>query len=357
MTAERRADGEHPHSEHPHGDHSHGGGRRLLRQLSWLPGLLLLAVLIGVVQRRGQEQQFAQLLRRAEPAWILVAALLQAATYLCAAGVWQRVIRRGGGRVRLRSLMPLAVARLFIDQALPTAGLGGRVLVVRSLRRRGVADPVAVAAVLVDLMTLYAAFSIGIVGSLLTLWTLHDLNGVVLAVATGFSVFALGVPTVVLWSNRGGDWHPPRWLSRIPALAPTLRAVARAPRSLVRDPRLWAEATVLQLLIFVLDAGTLGAMLRAVGSPAPVDVAFTGFVIASAAALITFVPGGLGTFETSSVTVLALLGVQSKAALAATLLLRGFTFWLPMLPGFWLSRREIRKAHRSALSGPGAPTS
>jgi len=35
------------------------------------------------------------------------------------------------------------------------------------------------------------------------------------------------------------------------------------------------------------------------------------------------------------------LGVEVEAALAATLLLRGLTFWLPMVPGLWLARREM----------------
>jgi hypothetical protein len=38
---------------------------------------------------------------------------------------------------------------------------------------------------------------------------------------------------------------------------------------------------------------------------------------------------------------LSFLDVPIEAALAATLLLRGFTFWIPMLPGIWLARREI----------------
>jgi hypothetical protein len=38
---------------------------------------------------------------------------------------------------------------------------------------------------------------------------------------------------------------------------------------------------------------------------------------------------------------LSLLGVAIEGALAATLLLRGLTFWLPMLPGLWLAKREI----------------
>jgi glycosyltransferase 2 family protein len=38
---------------------------------------------------------------------------------------------------------------------------------------------------------------------------------------------------------------------------------------------------------------------------------------------------------------LSLLGVAIETALAVTLLQRGRTFWLPMLPGLWLARREI----------------
>lgn len=39
---------------------------------------------------------------------------------------------------------------------------------------------------------------------------------------------------------------------------------------------------------------------------------------------------------------LGLMGVPIEAALSATLLLRGFTVWLPMLPGMWLARWALR---------------
>jgi hypothetical protein len=38
---------------------------------------------------------------------------------------------------------------------------------------------------------------------------------------------------------------------------------------------------------------------------------------------------------------LSLLDAAIETALAATLLLRGLTFWLPTLPDLWLARREI----------------
>ena len=46
------------------------------------------------------------------------------------------------------------------------------------------------------------------------------------------------------------------------------------------------------------------------------------------------IPLGLGAFGAACVGMLNLLGVAIEAALAAMLLLRGLTFWLPMLPGF-----------------------
>ena len=54
---------------------------------------------------------------------------------------------------------------------------------------------------------------------------------------------------------------------------------------------------------------------------------------------VGIVPGGLGTFEATSVWTLNMMGVAIPIALAATLLFRGLSFWLPMVPGWWVSRR------------------
>jgi Mg2+-importing ATPase len=65
-------------------------------------------------------------------------------------------------------------------------------------------------------------------------------------------------------------------------------------------------------------------------------------MIASLVRTVGVIPGGLGTFEATSVVALALTGSTVAEALAATLLFRGLSFWLPMLPGFLISRRELR---------------
>src|SRR3954468_17164178 len=110
---------------------------RLRRVLSWLPGALLLAGLVAVATHFSEGRKFALLLEQARPVWILVAALLQAGTYLCAAAVWQRVLRKGRARCTVRSLLSVAVARLFVDQVIPTAGFGGRPPLPRGPPRGG----------------------------------------------------------------------------------------------------------------------------------------------------------------------------------------------------------------------------
>jgi uncharacterized membrane protein YbhN (UPF0104 family) len=107
-----------------------------------------------------------------------------------------------------------------------------------------------------------------------------------------------------------------------------------------RDPRLVVSATGLQAAVFLLDAGTLWCASLSVGLNTGLAAAFTSFVLASIVATLSPLPLGLGTFEGTCIWVLHLLGGGLEESLAATLVLRAFILWLPMLPGLMLARRE-----------------
>ena len=83
-------------------------------------------------------------------------------------------------------------------------------------------------------------------------------------------------------------------------------------------------------------------MLLAMGQDVSFLVAFPSFVVSSIIATLSPIPLGLGVFEASSTGMLSALGIPVEAALTSTLLLRGFTLWLPMLPGLWLAKRQLR---------------
>lgn len=124
--------------------------------------------------------------------------------------------------------------------------------------------------------------------------------------------------------------------------------IADASAHLLCDPALVGGTMLLQLAVFLLDAATPAIALAAIGSDGThLPGVFASFVIASVAATMGPTPLGIGTFESVCVATLVLVGVHLEAALMATLLLRGLTFWLPMLPGLRIARRELRQDHEA----------
>ena len=298
-------------------------------------------MLVVVVARRSEGQRFAELLRHAQLSWLSVAVAMQTATYVCAAAVWQRVLRRNSVRLSVRGLIPLGLAKLFADQALPSAGMSGTLLVVRGLMRRGVSRGLAVAAMLADLVSFYVAYALAVALALAILWTRGELHRVVVALGFTFSLLAASVPLAIFWMRGRAERRLPHWMRRLPKVGEAFDAIIEGRPGAIFRGTLGAETVTLQLAILAFDAATLGVMLRAVATPAAPAVVFASFVVASMVATLAWVPGGLGTFEGTCVAMLNLHGVPIEAALAGTLLTRGFTFWLPMAPGLAIARREL----------------
>jgi len=343
MTGDR-----HQHTKHaarpgalPASTETHGGGWKTA--LSWLTGLLILGAVVGVALHFTELERFAELARQAEPAWLIAAAVLQAATYFAAAGVWWVVLKRARRAKRYLSLVPMGLAKLFTDQALPTGGIGGTLLVVAGLHRRGVPKGIAMATLLIGMTSYYAAYLLAVAIAVGILYAEHALDRWMVIGVGLFVLIALAVPLGVLLVRRWVRVWPFTLVPKIvPALNVLVEAMEEAPVKLLRDPVSFSLAALLQFAVFALDAATLWTMLRAVGSDGSPLQAFAGFMMASVAATVGPMPLGLGTFEAVSTGALNLQGQSVAAALTATLLLRGFTFWLPMIPGLVLARRELK---------------
>jgi uncharacterized protein (TIRG00374 family) len=320
-----------------------GAGKgRWRRRAGWSASVLLLGGVVIGAAHLAEARELLRLLERAEPGWLLLAALFQALTYVAAGGAWGSVVARAGQPLPLRQLVRLAVAKLFTDQAVPSLGVSGILLVVRGLVRRGVRRDVALGALLVDLAGYRLAYGVVLLASLAVLWQRNALHPALVALAAVFALVALLAPLLVLLEPRrlGSLVRP---LRRLGAGRRLEQMLAEAPAVVLRDRALLGRVALLELAVFLLDAATLGATLLSVGAVAAPPLLLAGFVMASMASSLGLVPGGLGVFEGAAVGALHLLGVPLAAALAATLLLRGFTFWLPMLPGLWLARREAAR--------------
>ena len=312
-------------------------------------GVVLLGALILVVLKIGDLKRFGELVKHARPHWLLLAVVLQLATYVFTATVWQRALRAAGSPRSLSSLVPLGLAKLFTDQALPSGGLSGTVLLMRGLARRGIDASAAGQTLLVVVVSFYSAYSLAALAALAVLWLQHRANLVLVVAVAAFCALAGGATGVAVGLRKWG--RLPVWLVKVPGIADLFARVAAAPSTLLRDKRLVAETVLLQLGVFVLDALTFWVIFLALTESIGPLTAFTSFIVASVAATLGPTPLGLGMFEGAAVAALHVLDVDIEAALAATLLLRGLTFWLPMIPGLWLARRELapREGRQSRL--------
>jgi len=115
-------------------------------------------------------------------------------------------------------------------------------------------------------------------------------------------------------------------------------------RNMVNNPgqlgRLFAGAAMTQLLLAI----GLGLALHAVGASASLGALIIVCTFTSLLGGIAPVPGGMGVMEASYISLLTLLGIPEDLAIAATLLYRLCTTYLPPIWGWaalvWLRRHD-----------------
>jgi len=306
--------------------------------------VVLVMVVLFTVLHLGEARRFANLLEHAEPGWVVLALALQLVTYVCAGAIWWPVAAAAGYRLHLLQLGRLAIEKLSVDHVMPSGGMSGNLVVARAMRRLGLPGSVVTEALIIDVLAYYAAYAMVTAVTFLVLWAHHKVPPFILALVVVFCFVLAAVPVLAWWVLEHRDWKPGPRLARVRFLGAFFKSLEGVSPDRIRSPRLLAIATGLNLGIFMLDAGTLWALLQATGASVHVFTAFSALVIGSLSGTISFLPGGLGSFEAGCTATLALLGVPVEAALTGTLFLRGLTLWLPLIPGIVLARRDLSRA-------------
>lgn len=300
-------------------------------------------MLVGAVYHWGEVERFLALVQRAEPLWLLVTLLLQFATYFFVASGWQQILQEADADKPLAPLMRIAVSKLFADQAMPSGGIGGNILLVDQLIALGIAHGTASATLLLSIIGYYAAFAACAAAAFFILWLHHEASVPLASTLSLFLLVAFGIPALALWLGRGGGSRVSRKARTIGWLARMFDVIAATPHELLRNRGLIARVALCNFGVFLADSTSLWVCLKAIGYDAPLVSAFIALVMAGVVTTLGPIPMGLGSFEATSTGVLHLLGVPIEAALTATLILRFFILWLPLLPGFVLVQYSVRK--------------
>lgn len=309
--------------------------------VSWGLGAAVLAAVIVAALHLSEGREFAHLLEQAKPGWLVVAVVLQAGTYFAQAEVFGGAPRSAGIVLPKSWLYELSLTKLFVDQALPSAGISSTVVVAKALQQRGVARQTAAACAVINIASYHAAYVLTLLLALAITSVLRETNAYLVLVSVLFMAFALALTAGILAmvgrrAGTGTKWH------RLPVISGLVSFLDDADATIVRNAGVFGAAMFWQIAIFVLDAATMWVCVRSLGTTAPADAVFASFMISSLVRTIGIVPGGLGTYEATSVLTLRVVGLSFSVALSATLIFRGLSFWIPMLPGLWASRRVMR---------------
>lgn len=312
----------------------------------WFTGLIIAAALAGAVLHWGEFANFMVLIRRAQPGWLIIAVLLQLSTYASVALGWRLVIiRLEGKRFGMMPLVRIALSKLFADQALPTAGMGGNVLLVDQLTAMGASRGTAVAALLISMLGFYASYMLFALATLFLLWLHGRATPLMVGLVTSFILVAIAIPSLALWLRARGSKPLPPTIEDIRPIRSLLQTVGQAPANLLRDHALLLRLTACNAAVFAADSATLYACLRSLSIDPALTTPLIAFILASIAATLGPIPLGLGSFELVATSTLHMLGISFEGAIAATLMLRVMTLWLPLIPGMVMLRKITAGKH------------
>ena len=101
----------------------HGPAGQSVYWLSWMLGAAILVAVVLAALHVAEGRELFDVAGRAKPWWLVLAVCLQGATYLAQGEVFRRVPRAAGCHLPLTAAYEFSLAKLFIDQALPSAGI------------------------------------------------------------------------------------------------------------------------------------------------------------------------------------------------------------------------------------------
>jgi hypothetical protein len=322
----------------------------LLRNLF---GVAVLALaLAALLNKRHDLTSASHLLARLDWRWMVLALGAEVASMVVFARLQRWLLRAGGVRMGLRSMLEITLAGNALGTTLPGGAAWSATWAFGQLRRRG-ADRVlsgwvilvagALASFALFVLLALGAFVAGSKGPVADLRPLAAvLAAIPVAVAIG-AVLLARVPALRsrarhLWEAEGR--HP-----RVKSAEDALRRLWARILTVRPSPLGWLGAFSLAAANWVWDAVALSACILALGGGVPWRGVLVAYALTQIAASFPITPGGIGVVEGSLAALLVAYGMPLDRAVAATLLYRLVSFWA-LVPVGWAVWSAIEVSQR-----------
>ncbi len=323
----------------------------------WILIILAVLFLFLVLSRFTQLEQLKTTLAQGQWNWILLALLSQLAYYIVFTGSYQSAFYTVNISTSLLELIPVTLGSLFINTVVPAGGAGGAALFTEDLARRGKPAARAATGVLLQLIADLTAFILVLIPGLVYLSIQHDLKGYEIAAAVILVVSTVGLSGLLVlglwrpeWLRRLLNWsqHTVNWIfgrfNRSLSLAndwaeKNAQEFSEATAAVASHPGRLTLTVLVAFAAHLLDIITLYFLFMAFNQPVGLGTLVAGYAVGILFLIVAITPQGIGVVEGMMALTFTSLGTSGAAAATITLVFRGFTFWLPMLLGFFAVQR------------------
>ncbi len=263
----------------------------------------------------------------ADAGWIALAIGLEALSFLGHIVLFRAVFVDGEARVGYAASYEITMAGHAATRLFGAAGAGGVALQVWALRRAGIAGRTVGARMVAFLVLLYSFYAVTVALVGFGLWTgvLPGGGSAVLTVVPG--LVALVVIGGALLSSRAATRLHLR--GRAARVAATISDGVDGAIEIVRmrDLRLLGGVAW-----WVFDIAVLWAAFHAFGASPPIFVLTLGYFLGLVGNALPFL-GSLGGVDGGMIGALVALGTVAPVTIAAVVVYRLISCWLPTLPG------------------------
>ncbi len=322
---------------------------------------ITLAVLIIIYLKFSELKLISSIFAKSNLGWLIAIIIIQFYVYYFQALNYRDILRIKDLEVKPRELYPMSFVVQFLNQALPSAGLSGQVFFIQYLKKYGLEISEGIGRAFLEIMTLWMAMGSFFIASSIIVLKGGAIAGVpqLRYVIYAFIFLAIIAISVFFITQRRRRSRVARWITdwlhrrfekkrkegeetidhgkHVETIFDQFKSSISF-RLLQKKAKSFWMAYFWQCMIILVNIFTLYFISFAIGHPISFRLAFIVFSLMRFIGMVTFVPGGLGVFEASMTLILISFGVSAGPALAMTLILRAFTFWLPMPIGWALYR-------------------
>ncbi len=322
----------------------------------WLLVVVTIAFILLVIFRFRELQELVVTLFQGQWQWLLAALGLQLTYYVLLAVLYQSAFAVVQVASRLRELIPVLLASIFVTTLAPTGGVSGAALFIDDAARHGQSPAKAAEGVLL----VWVAQNIALLPVLaLGLFYLAISRELLAYQVIGTAIFLLLVAALT-GALLLGHWQRARlrgvldWVQRTAnALAARLRRPAFLPaewaktnaaefsdaaEAIATRPKKVGYTLAVALAHTAVNVATVYVIFLAYRFPVAVGAAAAGFGLAIVFAVVSVLPLDVALVQGVMAVVFTSLSVPTATALAVVLVFGGLNAWVPLAIGFFLLR-------------------